>query len=464
VISAGRRRPSDEGAVLVIVLVVVTVVAVVVAAVVSQTEIGVRGSVVVRDHLSKIYAADAGVEHAIQSLKRDNTICPDPAHDHDFPTQTFNGYDVEVTCDTISGSANGLFGYAVVVLDPADSLTTQGGVGVPKQIDGPVYAVRLPSSFVAPLTVTGDVHEQEGRCTSDSDVPASMTISVGYSFDCVPAGAAPHPERDLPASEPPNAPAPDMTTVPGCKIFKPGTYTTAPALAPNNYFASGVYYFENVGQIVVDNEKVVGGKAGAGELSVNGNVPCATDALAGVTNAGSGVRFIFGGNTSLLVDDPSGAVELFSRDDPDEPTDEGAEGISFQTVRADQVTASPPQWMASTLGAGDPVIRVGSGTNPALSIHGMVYAPNALVDFSATNTSQAQLRGGVVAARLKLQSSASASGLAVSVNTGVGRRHIVVTSKAKGVTSGDRDVLATAVLDIVSDTLRTVSIESWNTS
>lgn len=449
---------------LVIVLVVVTIVAIVVAAVISQTEVGVRGSVVVRDHLSKVYAADAGVEHAIQSLKRDNTICPDPTQDHYFPTQEINGHDVEVKCKTLTGSANGPFGYAVVVLDPTDSLTTQGGVGMPKQIDGPVYAVRLPSSFVAPLTVTGDVTEQEGRCTSDSDVPSSMTISVGYHFDCVPAGAVPDPERDLPASEPANAPAPDTTTVPGCKIFKPGTYTTAPVLASNNYFASGVYYFENVGQIVVDNEKIVGGKAGTGESLVNGNVACATDTLAGVTNAGSGVRFIFGGNTSLLVDDPSGAVELFSRNDADDPTDEGAEGISLQTVRSDQVTTSPPQWMASTLGAGDPVIQVGNGTNAALSIHGMVYAPNALVDFSATNTSQAQLRGGVVAARLKLQSSASASGLAVSVNVGIGQRHIVVTSKAKGVTSEDRDVLATAVLDIVSDTARTVSIESWNTS
>lgn len=458
-----RRHGRDEGAVLVIVLIVVVIVSVVVAAVVTQTEVGVRSTTVARSHLAKVYAADAGVEHAIQSLKRDNKICPDPAHEHDFPTQTFNGRQVAIHCRTISGSANGLWGYAIVVLDSTDSLTTQGGVGVPKSIEGPVHAKRLPASFVAPLTITGDVTEEAGRCSTDADVPANLTISPGYSYSCVAAGSAPTPDHELPTSEPANAPAADTLTVPGCKIFKPGTYTTAPSLASNNYFASGVYYFRNVGTISVTSQKVVAGKAGTGESLVNGNVACATDTLAGVTGSATGVKFIFGGNSAIVVDDPSGAVEMFARNGGD-PATEGTQGISLQTVQADQVSTSPPKWMASTLAAGDPVIQVGNGTNAALSIHGLVYTPNALVDFSATNTSQAQLRGGVVAARLKLQSSASASGLAVSVNVGVGQRQIVITSTAKGVTDGGRDVIATAVLDIVSNASRDVSIESWNTS
>ena len=461
-----RRRGqagSDEGAILVIVLIVVTVVALVVAAVVTQTEVGVRGTTVVRGHLAKVYAADSGVEHGIQSLKLDNTICPDTSHEYDFPTQTFNGREVDIHCKTLSGSANGLFGYAAILLDPVDSLTTQGGGE--KKIEGPIYAVRLPATVEA--TVTGDITEQAGRCATDADIPASLTISVGYSYDCVPATTPPDPDHDLPSAEPANALPADSVTVPGCKIFKPGKYTTAPVLASNNYFASGIYYFQNVGTITLDNEKVVAGKAGTGESLVNANSPCATDAQAGITGSATGVKFIFGGNSSLLVDDPSGALEMFARNGGDEAT-EGTQGISLQTVQADQVSTSPPMWQASTLGAGDAVIRVGNGNNPAFTIHGMVYTPNALVDFSATNSSQAQLRGGVVAARLKLQSSASASGLAVSVNIQTGRRHAVIQSTAKGVSDGERDVTATAVFDINNlfndDGTRDVSIESWNTT
>ena len=48
-----------------------------------------------------------------------------------------------------------------------------------------------------------------------------------------PAGTPPDPDHDLPASLPAVAAAPDTTTVAGCKIFKPGKYTTAPVLASN---------------------------------------------------------------------------------------------------------------------------------------------------------------------------------------------------------------------------------------
>jgi len=457
----GRRPADDDGAILVIVLIVVTVIALIVAAVASQTEVSIRRTTVVRSHLAKVYAADAGIEHAIQSLKRDNTICPDPAHEYDFPDQTFNGRTVSIHCKTLSGSANGLLGYAVVVLDPVDSLTTQGAVGTSKQIDGPVYAVRFPSSVDVSVTL-GDVTEQTGRCLTDADIPSSMSVATGFAFRCVPVEPAPSPEHALPASIPAVAPLPDTTAVPGCKIFKPGTYTlaTKPVLAADNYFASGVYYFAGIGTLSVTTQHVVGGQPATDETVLNaGGGACATDAQAGVTGTTTGVKFILGGNSSILTDDPSGSVELFTRDGGN-VADEGTQGVSLQTVPTG--TALP--WLASTLGAGDAVLRVGNGNNPALSIHGMVYVPNALVDFSATNSSEAQLRGGVVAARLKLQSSASASGLAVSVNVGRGRRHIVLTSTAKGVTDGGRDVIATAVLDIVSNATRDVSIESWNTT
>jgi hypothetical protein len=133
--------------------------------------------------------------------------------------------------------------------------------------------------------------------------------------------------------------------------------------------------------------------------------------------------------------------------------------------------ATPGGWMPSTLSASDTVMWVGNGTNPALTVHGLVYVRNAFIDFSATNTSYAQLRGGVVAARLKLQNSASATGLAVSVDSGEAVRQITLVSTAKGVNSasGERDVVATATLNVTNDLdtsgdpTRSVTIQSWTT-
>src|SRR3954453_5817520 len=112
------RRQDENGAVLIMVLVVMTVIGLVVGALLVQSDASLASPRVVRAHQAKVYSADAGIDYAVQSLKRDTTICPDSTTDYDFSNvPTFNaGTSVAIHCHTVVGSSIGIRGYAVVVL------------------------------------------------------------------------------------------------------------------------------------------------------------------------------------------------------------------------------------------------------------------------------------------------------------------------------------------------------------
>jgi hypothetical protein len=446
------------------VLIAVSVIGIVLGAILTQADASMSSTRVVREQQRKVYAADAGVEYAIRALQKDNTICARTGQTSPLPTQTFNGRTVDVQCDTMSGTGVNGSGYAAIVTDrSANALTTQGGGN--QVIEGPVYAAQLdPHSNNLSLAMrNGDVYEQQasggtGRCTSDADQPAGLTFEdpAAYQYHCVSA-PPPDPNPSLPTAVPAAAPAPVVTG--SCTVFRPGTYSSSIALNTSNYFVSGVYYFLNVPLSLSGSQIVVAGAPTAGDTNLNGNAPCnGTGDPAGT--AGTGVKFIFGG--SSFIDIQKGQMELFTRDGG--PASEGTQGVSIMAVKS---TASG--WTKSSLdisGSSAPVVNVGNGSQPQLAIHGLIYAPSAKLSFQVTNASYTQLSGGVVVAQLSLQSSASASANgtpSISVNTGTVSRKILITSTAKGVTDGGRDVVASAVVTITSDANRTVSIESWNT-
>ena len=62
------------------------------------------------------------------------------------------------------------------------------------------------------------------------------------------------------------ATAPAYKTVGTCRVYYPGTYTVAnkPDLDGTGevYFKSGIYYFDNVGEIKVNDTVVTGGQPG----------------------------------------------------------------------------------------------------------------------------------------------------------------------------------------------------------
>jgi hypothetical protein len=452
------RLQNDDGSVVVIALVFVLVVGLVVGVLLTQTMSGFRTTQVVRKTADKTYAADAGIEWAIESLRVDSRACVTsgtPASMTSTPLDV-NGQPVAVTCEVLDGWATGADGWAVYVTDPTQSgLTTQGADA--KDISGPVYSAGINDT--AALAVTrGSVYERQSgsTCSTNNDRPPAVNASPGppYSYACVAAAQAPPvPTATLPAAPPTptRGPNPEAYTVNGWSVFLPGTYNQAPNLAARNYFASGVYYFNDVGTWVIKQETVVGGQPGPSEELITPdliNVPNDTN-LPGAS--GSGVRFILGGNSRIDMQTQS-TLELFARS---EMAGEGTPGISLQTV-----TTSGGGWNPSTLGVTSNVLTVENGTSPQAVFHGRIHVPNAAVNFVATNESEAQIRHGIVAGRLNLQSSSSATGLIVIGGTSTTGRRVEVTAVAGDGTDG-RQITAIAQIDLADNDAADYQIVSW---
>jgi hypothetical protein len=247
-----------------------------------------------------------------------------------------------------------------------------------------------------------------------------------------------------------------------CSIWLPGKYTQPINLTNDNYFASGIYYF-NGAPISVGDANLVGGQPGPGESTIVTSMsPCANDAQAGDANNGTGVEFILGGNSTISVG--KGSFELYSRRPPTSAgTSEGTPGLSIRTVPP----APPSGYDAWSLGAtGHPTdyfLSTAMGNHAHMALHGFVYAPNASAQLYATNGVQAYVLGGFESYDVALQSSASGSGLVISVDVNsVTSTDVVLTSTARGGTS-DKTVTTTAVAAIGNDVNRAVNVQSWTT-
>jgi Tfp pilus assembly protein PilX len=469
-----RLRTDDGGAILVIVLLFVLVVSLLVTAIADQTRASIGNALIVRGQQTKVYAADAGIEYGISALRADYSLCPDSAHPADLPTQTIDGRSVDVHCDTVTGTSSGLRGNAIITLDrTAPSLATQSGGGGVKEIGGSIYSSWLDDSIQ--LTVKdGSVREQRASgaatsCSTDADKPSGLTFTAPlvYGYRCT-TDAAPDPGFTLPTS--PVAPAPPQDVVGTCTTFFPGRYGTAgsPSTLPltaQNYFVSGVYYFESVTLDFNGGKTGVAGRMGPGDTNINGDTPCSNDsagAAVGLPATTAGAKFILGGSSRIHVgNSPGDHLEIFSRQFG--AATEGSQEVSVISVTSANLTGAGSGFVASSLGPSDAIVGVDSGDKPQLVVHGAIDVANALVDFNATNASEAQLRDGVRAMRFKLQSSASASGLNVGVKARPDKRVLRITATAKGA-AGEKPIVAQAVIELQNDASHTGGILSWRTS
>ncbi len=443
------ERSRDEGSALLMALVFVLVIGLVISALLTQTTTSLKTTQVVRDNADKVYAADSGLEHALESLRLDRTYCPAPGDAESLPSITSNGHTVELQCSNEGGgSSSGAEGWAVIITGTtSDSFTTQGSDE--RKIDGPVFGANLGDPARLVKVTNGSVLEKQSAssCSTDADKPANISISPSppFRYRCTTA-AVPDPAHNLPGSVP-TPTNPPTTTSGTCQVFRPGTYTTV-ALASDNYFQSGTYYFRDV---VLDiNQTVVGGRRDPAESSIVVSDPCVA-AQAADPGSGTGIKWILGGSSRLSVG-PHGQLELFARQGGG--SGEGQMGISLQTA------TSTNGFAASTVPLSTSLVAVGNGATPKLVVHGMLYAPNGYLETFATNESQANFQGGLVIRKLHLQSSASASGLVVAVSSAPGSRDMVVTATAKG-QSSSRDVTATAVLELDNNAARTFKVVSW---
>jgi hypothetical protein len=419
---------SDEGAILLLVLGFLAFFGIVAVALLAQSGSSLKSGNAVQTFGKKVYSADSGIDFGIEALRTDATLCPDDKAPETTITTSLvvdnQVAPVTVKCRTsTAGSSGGWRGFGIITTSTdADSLQLKSGPD--KTISGAVFVN-------GGITGAKDLKVENANYYQSSTRPCSgkATATPAPPYGKICSASLPVLDATPPAPAGPTNPAPDTTTRPGCTIFRPGTYTTQPALGNNNYFKSGVYYFNDVGAWTIEKATVVGGTRG-GETSEL-TLPCYDEP----TPNGDGVEFVLQGTSRMIVGN-KGKVELFSRR-PTAP--DGTPGTSLFVV------GSPP---------GGSALDQTNG-NPQAVFHGAVYAKDAEVGTNAVGGVSFWMLNGVVASKLLLQS--SGDGLKVSTEGGASSRTVVLTSEVP-VGSGERLVKATAVLSIATD--RTVTVLS----
>jgi hypothetical protein len=453
---ATGRGKGEDGSVLLICLVFTTIFGLIMAALLSQAEAHIKHTQIVSKHDGKVYAADAGISHAIDVMRSMNTLCPSvAATPTPLPDVAVGGQTVKTSCITKAGSTTGIGGYAIVTtLASGNSLVIQSGLS--KHIEGPVFLNGTIDWGPGIEVKGGDVKQRASTCSGGAapTAPTSLQLSFIYRppFDwyCT-TEATPNPDH-VPPTFPLSVAVPGSAT---CKVYRPGVYTTPLSISSNAYFGSGTYYFTQ--DVTVDHATLVGGQPTSFDslhrkLVLPSGCPASDAGIVGAN--GQGVEFVFGGGARLNIS-TQGAAELFTRASG---TDGGTQGISLVAVPSDWPAASG--WLVHTATS---TLDIKEGDQQKVAIHGMVYAPGADVHLAATNDVIAQVLSGVLARTLELKSSASANGLAVSVaESAADPRQVVLTSTAGEVS--ERRVQATAVVKIKNDATSTVEIQSWRES
>lgn len=418
----------DEGAILVLVLVMAVVISVVIMSLASYVTTSLRYGTIVEERADRLAAADGGLRYAIERLGNSAyagclSNLGTSGFSIDFPVQV-NGADVEVTCTKGSNGIGDIKAWAVVVtgqgVPPGQWMwKSQGGAGKTKLLGGPVWITDPGrSDLQSPVEVEdGDIWYYRPDCENPSpalSLEANLTFTPSYRGPiCVEStwdqvyteptvGAFPG------VSDVANTnPAPTMSG--SCTVFRPGRYTTMPALGTNTYFQSGNYYFHNV-TLDISNSTVTAGWPDFdtyGDQQFVGNQPCDAAVSADSTSPGStpGATFYLGGSSKIEIGN-KGSLEILRR----------LQGDSLVSVQA--ISTSNADRAASTLGYNDNVIWTKSGANSDLAMHGLIWAPKAQLEFgNVTNAANGQLLGGAVVSRIVLQASASVSAFIIRVET-----------------------------------------------
>ena len=482
-----RRAQAEDGMSLVFALGVLTMLGTFVVSVLALAGVSFKNTVVTRAVHDKIYAADGGADVGIQMVRNSTTYCPEVSTSaQSLPDQTIDGRTVQITCQTTSGSATGTgtgpLGNNTMILTGYNSPSgTAPNFNQLFQIDGidkgNTQSVTIGGGNVynaggfdfkngAPkLILEKDVSQRNPYCTTDKNEAATTNQpQVNGTWSCV-TTSVPDPN---PTIRVPTAAAPSPVFANGCLIAYPGKYTGTGQgfdLDPNGkyYLASGIYYFENVGEVRL-NGQVFGGQPLAPETKAYTNItPCATDAVANTYRPGAatgyGVTFVLGGNSKLVFEnDDDVHFELFTRVAGNAAT-EPTPGYSVIAPRT-----AGTGYLAWT---GDRVLDV-KGTKPQFVLHGALYAPNSPINemFSFPNPDAggaAPFQGGVVVQSMILKFKKD-SGTITFVRTSAATpspRTTVITATANGTISGEAPTVVKAVVQFGTSSSSPPQILSW---
>lgn len=426
IVRVGRRH-DDRGNVLPLVLVMAVVISLVIAAVTSYVTTSLQYGNVVEERADRLAAADGGLRYAIERLQNSAyagclSNLGNSGYTIDFPVDV-NGSHVEITCTKGSNSINDIKAWAIIVtgegVPPGQEIwSSQGGAGKTKLLGGPVWITDpARANLQAPVEVEdGDIWYYRADCTNPSlTLPANLSFTPDYRGTiCVPEPWTAVYDAPTVGSWPATtnpAPVPDGA----CTVFSPGVYTSPPALGANTYFKSGNYYFRNV-LWDIENSVVTAGwanYASFGDQQFIENAPCdaardadrAANIAADPTNPFlGGATFYFGGSSRIEIGN-KGKLEILRR----------LQGDSLVSI---QVIENAAQGVVSTLNYNDNIVWTKSGNNSDLALHGLLWAPEAQLEFgNVTNAANGQILGGAAVARIVLQASASASAFIIRVES-----------------------------------------------
>jgi hypothetical protein len=275
--------------------------------------------------------------------------------------------------------------------------------------------------------------------------------------------------------------------------YYPGKYSPGNGNVPNFngdyiYFASGVYYFEDVGYVPIGGNGAWGGALSNEQfVSPGGDCNAAmTDAAAKAlcsgaclpADPGQGVNFIFGGASLFDIHAPITELNRRVAGDQEASCPGGKNNCGAVTIFA---WASDSRPTSAT--SGQPVITGAYKTfNPGLSLdrcncafvtdksgqqiifHGLTYAPFSPVDVYSNAGGPGGLDyspffGGVVASEIVARVDSGSLGQSLFAggfgpNNGPTMRTIRVMSTAGGVTS-------VAIIEIDPDSGSTTRVKSW---
>lgn len=511
------RRRGDDGAVLLFALIFIGVISLVLTSVVSLSTAGTRSVNITRQNLAKRYAADAALKYAIQQLRVKTELCDTPAalappsdlltsNGGPFSTNTATPR-VEVTCTPVSGGKfYGPAGYTLITYDTCtaatagcsnnDGVTLSGAAGQTLPVDGPVFVSSRPAGQGSITITNGDalLYSTAASCPAQ---PSQIVVTTPFTYNCV--NTKPAPSVTLPSTtflagmQPRTGPIAQLSTA-SCAVFLPGKYIGQAlnvAQYPNAYFASGVYYFEDT-DVIETTGSLFGGRPVSNDPAarLTTGAPCSSDAAvtnavppianSGVDPATTGVKLILGGSSRFLGDNPGGVIELNSRDGGDE-TNEGTQGVSVMTVQPGNTNGLKASTLdydtfgigvanvsGNTVNGPTSCSRGGGGQTLSFGSYGLIYAPNACVKLRA-DSSEVQLRDGLVAGRLDISTSANISGFVLSVTATDSPRTLSVVASSCyldpgkttcAATTTDRTISASAKIQ-VNTSLGKAAISQW---
>jgi len=532
------NETSDEGAALIMAIIVITVVALLALAVLGYASTTTSRMIATREKVERVLAANSGIRYAVRQIENAPESCSGASNSWN---PVVNGYDVQVRCYFGAGIPSGRNTYAIVITtDRPDHIRNSGSLRTKVVEQGPVFFTNAPpdpdpnvwsgppnnpgqSSYLqvgkggSPVVGGNVVVEKCASMTQPwwlKGSAADGSFEDPYRYEpctgtpwyeelrpvaeSVPGGAActTSPLGLCLPARPPNGSVADPS--PSCRVFSPGSYGTGFTAfsllqGGNNFFRSGIYYFNNVAiDVASPNTRLVGGSRNESGVFQDSILDIDTSwSCAGLENDsgnGDGVTLIMGGSSRILLHaSNTTAIELYKRVPLNALEEYGTRdatviavtngyrdgAIPSGLIDIDPTDDTGPSaynpstmtqsWNHTAGDCGGCIVAVDSGNNPKFAVNGLIYAPNTNVEIAnVAGAQEAAFRGGIVAAGIEVQATTGTTGLSFSGHTSTIFSRLYVVSTALG-KAGQGNVVARAEFDVDSDSTGRLftALHSW---